>query len=129
MAPKMSKAAKKADAQKLTKAQQKAADQEAAKLAELAKSKKMQQSNLVTQCAHPRATPEQKAALQAYKLAPRFSEEKDKLLALWSNDKTCKWYSSYTKTTTKGQESSTEGAKGYGTVSTHPTCIALIVDL
>ena len=119
MAPKSVPKAKAAaaPAPKVTKAQQKALDEEAA---QKAKDKKGAQANMITQCANPKATVEQKAILEAYRAAPRFSEKKQELLELWQKDKTCKWYSSYTSTASKGTESSVEAAQGYGTVFSPP---------
>ena len=119
MAPKSNASAKAAAAApKATRAQQKALEEDAA---QKAKEKKGAQANMITQLANPKATVEQKHALDAYRALPRFSEKKNELLELWQKDKTCKWYSSYTNTTSKGSESSVEGAQGYGTVYCPPT--------
>ena len=119
MAPKCAPKAKAAaaPAPKVSKAQQKAVDEEAA---QKAKDKKGAQANMITQCANIKSTPFQKATLEAYRAAPRFSEKKQELLELWQKDKTCKWYSSYTTTASKGTESSVEAAQGYGTVYSPP---------
>ena len=91
--------------------------EEAAKVValEAAEAKKQDQRLLAATCSKPGATEAQKAMYAEYKVAPRFSAQKDALLKRFLADKKCQWYQSLEQSKTESNKAANSGLKGYGT--------------
>ncbi|CAE7800166.1 unnamed protein product [Symbiodinium necroappetens] len=59
--------------------------------------------------------PDKVAVYKHYTSLGRYDKQKKELLALWKNDKSCKWYGSWSKRVTFTEKEEAEGRTGFGT--------------
>ena len=80
------------------------------------KQHKLEEQRLLSAtCGKTTATPAQKAMYEAYKAAPRFSEDKSGLLKKFILDKKCGWFQQVDQTKSETFKGVNAGLKGYGT--------------
>ena len=111
MAPKGTKNPRVVDVEAAAKKSKKELENEVAD-----KQLKLEEQRLLSAtCGKINATPAQKAMYEAYKAAPRFSEDKNTLLKKFILDKKCGWFQQMEQTRSESFKGVNAGLKGYGT--------------